>query len=68
MSAIPPPSVSTTLYDKDGNAAEVRWSIDAREWVESGNWFYSPPAKPEKPKVEEVAVDQKSTKTLSLPK
>lgn len=50
-----------TIYNAYGNSVTVD-SVDAREYIETGEWFADPPAEPE-PEPEQVGRKSKHTTT-----
>lgn len=50
-----------TIYNKDGKEKQVE-SVDAREHVATGRWFYDPPKPEEKHKPEEKQPAQEKNK------
>ena len=59
-----------TVYNAQGESREVE-AVDAREYVESGRWFFNPPAPPEpepEPQAQPAPPEPEPTATPSTPK
>jgi hypothetical protein len=49
------------IYDKEGNPKELE-SVDAREYVATGRWFYAPPKPEAIPEVEVIPEAEETRK------
>lgn len=56
------------LYDKNGNEYNIPHAIDAREWVASGEYFFSNPMGEKIKSVEDTEVEPVKTKASNKKK